>query len=88
MTKGQRELAKTARILDQVADLIASLDSDLFHALAENDCDVVMPQQLRQMAGRLDALTDDNNGYSSRIMAKDDNPGKATWTANGKTWIP
>lgn len=74
----KNQLAKIVRQLTEAADAISELDSDLVHALMDNDCAVPMPQELRELAERLNTLQD--RRYASRLVAIDDNPGKTIYT--------
>lgn len=77
----KNQIARIVRQLTEAADAIAELDSDLIHALIDNDCAVPMPQELRELADRLATLPD--RRYASRIVAIDDNPGKTVYTLTG-----
>lgn len=84
----RRDMIGLAQRLDNMADALAELDPELLAAFELNGCAFVSPQYLRKMAGRLQAVTDERQGYPSRAEAEEENPGKATWTNNGTTFIP
>ena len=74
-----RQLKSTVNKLADAAKAIVKIDPELFHAMAVNGCDVVLPQQLVEMASRLLRVAETNNGYSSRKICQEDNPGQEIW---------
>ena len=63
------------------AQAISELESEMVHCMAMNGADLPMPQQLEELADRLEPLLGKTNqGYATRSMCQNDHPGKEIFT--------
>lgn len=74
------QLKRIIRQLREAASAISEIDEDVFDCLAENGCGVPMPQQLEELADRLEPLVSGDGAYASKKVCQEDHPGAKIYT--------